>query len=183
MKIPRTRDFLEILPTTIAKAELRPGERLIWADRPTRGSIFRETARGALTGLGFSAFAAFWSGAAYVLAGSAGPPFSFMPYIGLLFFAFGLMMVIGALQRFRVLRSQLYVLSRERFLVVSDRPAYRVHSHDLASITGVGRQVRRGGSGTLTLTLGGGHRAKFAGVPEIERVATEIERMRRKTGD
>ena len=43
--------------------------------------------------------------------------------------------------------------------------------------------MRRGGSGTLTLTLGGGHRAKFAGVPEIERVATEIERMRRKTGD
>jgi len=118
-----------------------------------------------------------------VLAGDAGPPFSLMPYVGVLFFLFGLMLIGGTLVRLRVLRSQLYALSRERFLVMSDRPTYRVHSYDLASITGVERQTGWNGSGTLTLLLGGAQRAKFAGVPEIERVATEIERLRRKTDE
>ena len=170
-------------PLVAAAREMRPRERLIWADRPAAGTSLRETARGVLFGLGFAAFAAVWSGFAFILTlGNASAPFKWFPYFGIPFFLAGLLIAGGALFRLPVLGSRLYALSAERFLVLSDRPSYRVRAIDLATITGVERNERRDGSGTLILGLEGGRQSKLAGVPEVGRVAAEIERLRRKTG-
>ena len=110
-------------PLVAAAREMRPRERLIWADRPASGTSLRETARGVLFGLGFAAFAAVWSGFAFILTlGNASAPFKWFPYFGIPFFLAGLLIAGGALFRLPVLGSRLYALSAERFLVLSDRP-------------------------------------------------------------
>jgi hypothetical protein len=175
------RRLSELPPLVAAQREMGRGERLIWADRPARSASLRETVRGVLTGLGFAAFAVVWSGLAYILTvGNSEPPFSWFPFFGIPFVLFGLLMVVGTLRRLRVTNATLYVLTASRFLVLSDRPTYRVRSYDLASLLGVDRIERRNGSGTLILKFAASRAERFVGVPEIARVAAEIDRLRRK---
>lgn len=167
-------------PLVLAQKAMRSGEHLVWAERPTGGAIRGEGIRGVISGLVFSVLAVVWGGFAFILTVGSGPPFSLFPYVGILFFLFGLMVVAGSIRTYRLRRSTLYALSRERLLVINETPDYRARSFDVASITGVESREAWGGSGTLVLTLQGGRQEKLLGVPAVRRIADQIERLRRK---
>lgn len=166
----------------VAQREMRAHEYLVWAERPTGGAIRREAVRGVISGIAFSFFAVVWGVLAFLFtAGNVGPPFSLVPYIGVVFFFLGLMVVFGSIKTWRLRRSTIYALSRERVVAMTESPPYRARSFDLSSITGLDCQERWGGSGTLILTLGSSRREKLIGVPKVRQVADQIERLRRKS--
>lgn len=176
------RDDRVLPPLIAAQKEMRTRERLIWADRPVRGTALRKTVRGVLSGVFFCAIALFWSGFAFLITSAQDTDlvFRLFPFIGGFFFLVGLAIVVGALRGYRRTGSMLYALSDRRLVIVTERPHRNVRDIDLASITGVTRNERGRGWGDLIITYSGGVATRLIGVPEIGRVAAEIERLRGK---
>ncbi len=169
-------------PLDVARQEMRPHERLIWADRP-RGRARSSPALGRIVfGLIFGGFAVFWTSAAWLMTrGVSNDVFGlFFPLFGIPFIVVGAGMVVAGFKNWRDGGATVYALSEERVLIISGAPKRTVRSLDLTAIRGVERVEGEGGAGTITLLVAGATtmREVLAGVPDVARVGAEIERLR-----
>lgn len=174
-------------PMMIARAELRPQERLVWAEHPVRGTGRRKILPQILFGLGFSGFALFWMALAWGIVDAGGAwdgqvIDTIFPLFGLPFVLIGLSMVVAPFFRMRATARMVYALSNQRLLVISGGRTRRVQSYDLAVLGALDHVERPDGSGDLFFGGQSGPRslrAGLLGVPNIRRLTTEIETQRR----
>jgi hypothetical protein len=182
------------LPMIVAQSEMRPRERLIWADRPVRGAGWRQAAPGLLFGLLFAGFALFWMAAAFGITRAGGgwgeidPMAYWFPFFGLPFFVVGIAVAIAPLVAARRERVAVYALSNERIVVIGGGRRKHVRSVDLADMGDLERIEREDGSGDVIFRgsgLGAGNlralraRTGLYGIASVRRVADQIERARR----
>ena len=174
-------------PLAVARQEMRPHERLVWADRPiakVRGALaFGRIAFGLL----FGGFAVFWTSAAWLMTrgASSGAFGLFFPLFGIPFIAVGAGIVVAGLKSWRDDGGTVYALTDRRVLIVSGGRRRTVRSLDLSAIRGVERVEGEGGAGTINLLIAGSDtlREVLAGVPDVARVGAEIERLRARAED
>jgi hypothetical protein len=180
-----SRDYPGASPLIAARKEMRPREKLIWADRPMPWTAFRKALGGFLTGLFIIAGGLVWFGFAYILTAADGTDtvFRIFPYIGLFFALFGLAVAVAGLLSFRRVNSTLYALSDQRLVTVSERPQRIVRGIDLAGITRIVSKEGWSGSGSLTVFVRSGASQTLVGVPAVARVAADLERLRAKAAE
>ncbi len=181
------RDSPGTSPLDIARQEMRPHERLVWADRAI-GKARAAPALGRIVfGLIFGGFAVFWTSAAWLMTRgvSSGAFGLFFPLFGIPFIAVGAGMVVAGIRSWRTGGGTVYALSEERVLIISGGVKRSVRSLDLKAIRGVERVEGEGGSGTISLLIEGTDtmREVLAGVPDVARVGAEIERLRTQAED
>ncbi len=174
-------------PLDIARHEMRPHERLIWADRPVGRMRGTPDISRIVFGLLFAGFAVFWTSTAWLMTrGIPGDPFGqFFPLLGIPFIAVGAGMAVAGIRSWREGGTTVYALSEERVLVISGARKRSVRSLDLKAIRGVEREEGAGGSGTISLLIEGTEttREVLAGVPDVARVGAEIERLRGRAAE
>ena len=185
-------DLAGVHPLIALQPEMRPHERLIWADRPVRGTAPRLVGRRLLLGLAVTGFACAWIGAAWLITGAiAGREgeltVRLFPLFGVPFVLLGLAILVSAAFIPARLRSTVYGLSNERIVLLAGSPRHSVRSLDLATVSGTERRERADGSGDLMLFAGRagreGARAPLLalfGVADVGRIGREIERQRRE---
>ena len=170
----------------VARQEMRPHERLVWADRPI-AKVRGAPALGRIVfGLLFAGFAVFWTSSAWLMTrGVAGGFGVFFPLFGVPFIAVGAGIVVAGLKSWRDGGGTVYALTEERVLIISGGRTRTVRSLDLSAIRGVERVEGEGGSGTISLLVAGTTtmREVLAGVPDVARVGQEIERLRGRAGE
>jgi hypothetical protein len=173
------------------QAELKSGERVVWAGQP-RPRLFSGAAVGAvLFGIPWTAFALFWTaGAAWgaAAAGDAGvgfPLFRLFPLFGVPFILIGLWMLSSPYWMRRKLLRTVYAVTDGRAVVIEGAAFARsvtVHSFLPDRLTAMTRTQRtdgsgdlvfeqfrqRAGSGTTTVTRG------FLGVERVRDVEALI---------
>lgn len=174
-------------PLALARAEMRPHERLVWADRPV-GKAAAAPALGRIVfGFVFGGFAVLWTSAAWLMTrGAASGAFGiFFPLFGVPFIAVGAGIVVAGWRGWRAGGSTVYALTDQRVLIIAGGPQRTVRSLDLAAVRGVERREGAGGSGTISLLIAGSSvlRETLAGVPDVARVGGEIERLRAEVGE
>ena len=168
----------------MARREMRPHERLVWADRPTPSGRGAPALGRIAFGLVFGGFAAFWTSAAWLMTRgvSSGAFGVFFPLFGVPFIAVGAGMVVAGIRSWREGGATVYALSDQRVLIISGGRARTVRSLDLTAIRGVERAegVGGSGSGTISLLIEGtdAMREVLSGVPDAAHVGAEIERLR-----
>ena len=182
----------DISPLAVMKREMRPGEKLIWADRPVDIGAFRRAKYGvALFGVPFLAFALFWTAAASGLLfgdGGTGSAFDLIfPMFGLPFIAVGLSLVFSPIWAGFKGRRTLYALSDQRALMTETGVRRSVKSWPLDEIDEVSRTDTSGGNGDVIFaktwvrgSKGGGHWQKhgFYGISDPQRVEHAILQAR-----
>lgn len=169
-------------PLNVARREMRPHERLIWADQPI-AMVRRIPAIGRiLFGLVFGGFAVFWTSAAWLMTRGVEDGFFgfFFPLFGVPFIAVGAGMVVAGVRSWRERGGIVYALSDQRVLIIEGGRKRTVRSLDLTAIRGVERVDGEGGAGTITLLVEGSDtmREILAGIPDVARVGAEIEKLR-----
>jgi hypothetical protein len=173
-------------PLDVARGEMRPQERLIWADRPIARVRGAQALGRIAFGILFGGFAAFWTSAAWVMTrGVSNDLFGvFFPLFGIPFIVVGGGIVVAGARSWRDGGAIVYALSDERVLIITGGQKRTVRSLDLKAIRGVERADGAGGSGTITLLIEGTDtmREVLAGVPDAARVGAEIERLRGPDG-
>ncbi|MEO8669153.1 MAG: hypothetical protein ABI399_11595 [Bauldia sp.] len=184
------REPLADLPPILAiQREMRRGERPVWAERPVPGTARRMMFARLRLGLVFTGFALFWIAAAFAIvgAGDFGAFGELFPLFGVPFVVVGLVIMASAVNVWRRLHATVYGISTERVLLISDLPRYRMRAVDLVALTGSERVERKDGTGDLALVDGsgayGGKREWLFGVPEIDRVSAEYEKLRREAAE
>ena len=174
----------------IAKGELRPGERLIWAEYPKPVALARRDAPMSLMGIPFTAFAIFWTwGASHGVERDDSSFRLFFPLWGLMFVAFGLSMLLRPLWSALRARSTVYAITDLRALIISGTRSRRVESFEPSSLGNIERTERSDGSGNIILRRGIAWRspfefrrdvapaAGFFGVPEVRRVEAALGKL------
>jgi hypothetical protein len=126
-------------PLTTASAELAPGERLVWADRPVPRR--RRRLPLVLFGLLFTGLAAFWT----LEAAAAGTG---LALAGLVFVALGLAVTTSPLWRGRK-TPPVYAITDRRLLVIRGGEIRRVRSFQPADIETLERRERADGTGDV----------------------------------
>ncbi len=173
-------------PLDVARREMRPHERLVWADRPVGRARGAPAIGRILFGLVFGGFAVFWTSAAWLMTRGVEEGFFgvFFPLFGVPFIAVGAGTVVAGLRSWRDSGGTVYALSEERVLIISGGARKTVRSLDLKAIRGVERVEGERGAGTITLLIEGTGtmREVLAGVPDVVRVGAEIERLRAAAG-
>ncbi len=174
-------------PLDVARQEMRPHERLVWADRPIAKVRGAPAIGRILFGLLFGGFAVFWTSAAWLMTrGVRDGAFGlFFPLFGIPFIAVGAGIVVAGVRSWRDGGGTVYALTEERVLIVSGGRTRTVRSLDLKAIRGVERVEGEGGAGTINLLVAGSDtlREVLAGVPDVARVGAEIERLRGRANE
>jgi hypothetical protein len=169
-------------PIDVARGEMRPHERLVWADRPTSRLRAAPALGRIVFGLIFGGFAVFWTSAAWLMTRGVEDGFfgTFFPLFGVPFIAVGAGMVVAGIRSWRDGGGTVYALSDQRVVIIAGGRRRTVRSLDLKAIRGVERVEGEGGSGTISLLIEGTSTMHevLAGVPDVARVAAEIERLR-----
>lgn len=181
----------EINPLAMMKSEMRPGEKLIWADRPVDMGAFRRKKYGmALFGVAFLAFALFWTAAAsgMIFMQGTGTAVDFIfPMFGLPFIVVGLGMVLSPIWATFQGRRTLYALSDQRALMSVGGLKRSIKSWPLDEIAEVSRTETSGGKGNVVFaktwvrgSKGGGHWEEhgFFGIVDPQRVEHAILQAR-----
>ena len=184
------------LPIVIAQGEMRPRERVIWAERPVSGSGRKTSFRTVGFGLLFAGFAAFWTLVAYALSRASNGPVDWIsylfPFFGIPFFLVGITVAFSPLFAGRKTGSLVYALSNERILIIRNTRWRQVRSFDLVGIHDVERNERADGSGDILFRTGSlgksdAHSllgtAGLFGVANVRRVGEEIDRALRRARD
>lgn len=128
-------------PWTVARDEMAPGERLIWAGRPQARSRSRALPL-ALFGLLFATVAVFWT--THALAESG-----WLALAGLLFVGLGIAIAVRGLRRGTRAPEVVYAVSDRRLLIVQGWPQRRVQSFGPSDIDMLERHERADGTGDL----------------------------------
>ncbi len=180
------------------QAELRPGERLIWAGQPRPGRLMKTAVPVVLFGIPFTAFAIFWVVAASgilfanALGGGPGDVFSCFPLFGVPFILVGLAMLSSPYWMYQSALRTCYAVTSERVIVwrASGFGGVEVRSFGGPDLTKMVRRDFPDGSGDLifqeylTATTDGRGFARtqrneigFLGVENVR----EVEGLIRKT--
>ena len=162
-----------------AARHLRSPERLVWAGYSDAGAALGPVIQSTLFGLFFVGFAAIWTFLSWAILSEMDGGLGLFPFVGGVFVLVGLVIVFQGIRKFIATRSQLYVLSSERLLVVSGRRRQHVWSTDLYVVTGLDMTVKPNGDGELVLLLEGGDKKTLKGVIGVEGLADEVDRLRR----
>lgn len=129
-------------PLTVARAELAPGERLVWADRPDPGRVRRRTWPRLLFGLVFAGFGLFWTSQAMAAGG-------FVWLFGLPFVAIGAGIATAPWWRPRQARATVYAITDQRIVIIRGWPSRRVQSFGPGDIDVIDRREQADGTGDL----------------------------------
>jgi hypothetical protein len=178
-------------PLAVARRELAPGERLVWADRRRRPA--RRRWPRLVFGLIFGGAALAWIVAALQSGGQAG---GFLPLLGVPFLLLGIALAVGWLPR-RGRRATVYAITDRRLLIIEDGSVRRVRSLMPDEILTLERRERPDGSGDLVfrnervvrddlrLRRDGPpnqtfirRRAGFFDIPEVRRVEAAVQALR-----
>ncbi|MBK8457120.1 MAG: hypothetical protein IPL47_08455 [Phyllobacteriaceae bacterium] len=175
-------------PQTIMQREMAPGEKLIWAGRPTNaGSFGRPLLAQAIFGIPFLAFALFWTGmAATMTNASPDTPWFFryvFPAFGIPFIVVGISLVSGPLRARWRARRVVYGLTDRRLIIREDD---YVQSFAFDQIQMIKRRDNRDGTGDVvfreeTRRLSRGSRSEsigFHGIAEPQKVEQAIRAAR-----
>jgi hypothetical protein len=177
---------------SIAEGQLRPGEKLTWAEFPNPMALARRDAPMSWIGIPFTAFAIFWTWTASHTVERAGSPFlEFFPLWGLMFVVIGLSILLRPLWSALKARSTVYAITDQRALIISGVRSRRVESFEPDSQGNLERTERRDGSGDIILrraitTAWRGplsYRSNmtpavgFFGVPEVRRVEDALRKL------
>ncbi len=178
----------DVNPQAFMKGEMRPGEKLIWADRPVDMGSFRRKKYGmALFGVLFFGFALFWTAAASGMLfgqGGTGSVVDFIfPLFGLPFIVVGFGMLTSPIWATFQGRRTLYALSDQRALVSVGGLKRSINSWPLDEIDEVSRTDSASGNGDVIFaktwvrgSKGGGHWEQhgFFGISDPQRVEHAI---------
>jgi hypothetical protein len=180
-------DLLQLLPELQArvKAELRPGEVVVWAGQP----VPRRYAAGArwswLFFIPWTAFAIFWiCGAAQFRVPTFTEPEDFFALWGLPFVAIGIGGLSSPLWLRWLAARVVYVVTNQRAFSVEGWRSLTVRTYLPAQLATMTRRERSDGSGDLILGLESyaGRRGAintrergFIGVAEVKRVGRLLE--------
>jgi hypothetical protein len=147
-----------ILPPDLQRqldGELRPGEKLLWAEQPLPGAFTRQSLGKVIFGIPFTAFAVFWM---YAAAGGLdhsshrahGPPV-FFSLFGIPFLLIGLGMLTSPIWTRRKTLRTLYAVTDQRAIILEISIAGAVKSQTFmpAHLTSMTRIERADGSGDL----------------------------------
>ena len=129
-------------PLAVARAELAPGERLVWADRPDPERARRRAWPRLLFGLAFAAFGLFWTSRAMAAGG-------LLWLLGLPFVALGGGIALAPWWKPRQARATVYAVTDQRILIMQGWPQRRVRSFGPGDIDVIARSDRPDGSGDL----------------------------------
>lgn len=137
---------------TLLRAELEPGEPLVWLAQPIPRRFSGASRPLVLFGIPWTAFALFWMASA---AGFAWPrmdgPASFFPWFGLPFVLIGLWMLSSPWwMRRRALRIA-YAITDRRVLILEHGRTQSVSSYRPAQLGTLHRRQHEDGSGDLVL--------------------------------
>lgn len=186
------RDDVGPSALSIAQREMRPGERLIWADRPAPGRMVLSGLVLTAFGSVFAGFAAFWiAGAASATSGDSGV-FAFFPLFGIPFLLVGLAIMLAPLWIWMSAKKTIYAISSDRLVIIMGR---RVRSFEPDEIDSLERREKADGSGDIIFRrdLVRSHsrhhgrtrerKIGFIGIPEVRRVEDEIRRLKDRARD
>ncbi len=131
----------------ILAAELRPGERLLWAGHPRRGLIFRAADAFIIPfSLLWAGFAIFWEAMVFV----SGAPALFVAW-GIPFVLLGLYFVFGRFAVDARMRARTYYgVTSERVVIISGLTRRAVKSLNLRTLSDVSLTEKANGFGTIT---------------------------------
>jgi hypothetical protein len=177
-------------PLATARAEMAPGETLIWADRPTpRASRIWPMM---LFGMLVFGFALFWTAQAWQAGGA-------IAIFGLPFLGIGAVLLAAPWWRPKRARHTVYAISDQRLLIIRGWPTRVVQSFAPQDIGRLERHEREDGGGDLIFleedepqVLGGRHHARrrwrrrrigFLGIAEVRRVEAAVRALQRGEAD
>lgn len=186
------RDDAEPSALTIAQQEMRPGERLIWADRPAPRRMVLSglvlTAFGAV----FAGFAAFWIAAASSMVPDDFGVFAYFPLFGIPFLLIGLAIMLAPVWIWMTAKKTIYAISSDRLVIMIGR---RVRSIEPDEIESLERREDADGGGDIIFRrdLVRSHsrhhgrtrerKVGFFGIAEVRRVEDEIRRLKDRARD
>lgn len=174
-------------PWTIASAQMAPGERLIWADRPLPRTTQRRSTGFVAVGLGLALVALYWTSQAW----AAGLPIA---WVGLPLVALGIGFAGAPWWRRR--GPLVYAVSDRRALIIRAERKARVRSFGPADLRDLEIDERPDGSGDLIFrreTMLVPHpvddktryrarpwvrRTGFLAVPDVRRAAAAVRRLK-----
>lgn len=140
----------------LAREELLPEERILWAAQPLPGRLFSPADLFMIPfGLFWLGFSIFWmvmaSAGARTAPGSMGIIF---PLFGLPFVLIGLYLVFGRFIYTHYRRkSTYYAVTDKRIIIMTKRVNKTVRSEKISSFTTMDKYVRRDGTGTITFGM------------------------------
>jgi hypothetical protein len=173
-------------PLAIARAEMAPGESLVWADRPMprAARIWPIT----LFGMLVFAFALFWTAQAWQAGGA-------IAIFGLPFLGIGAALLGAPWWRPKRTRHTVYAISDQRLLMIRGWPTRVVQSFAPQDIGHLERREREDASGDLIFRVehvpqptGGRHpwhrrwrtrHIGFFGIAEVRRVEAAVRALQR----
>ncbi len=177
---------------SIAQREMRPGERLIWADRPAPRRMALAGLPVMLFGAVFAGFALFWiAGAASMTPADSGV-FAFFPLFGVPFLLVGLGIMLTPVWIWLGAKKTIYAISSDRLVIIKGN---RVQSFEADEIDELERRERADGTGDVIFNrqLVRSHsrhhgrtrerKIGFFGIPEVRRVEDEIRRLKDRGRD
>ena len=186
------RDDAEPSALSIAQRQMRPGERLIWADRPAPGRMALAGLPVTLFGAVFGGFALFWiAGAASMTPADSGV-FAFFPLFGVPFLLVGLGIMLTPVWIWLGAKKTIYAISSDRLVIIKGN---RVQSFEPDEIDELERRETSDGRGDVIFSRdlvrsrsrrGSRTRVRkigFFGIPEVRRVEDEIRRLKDRARD
>jgi hypothetical protein len=135
-------------PFVIAQREMRPGEKLVWAERPRPGALAHAGLTTALFGIPFLAFALFWTFMASGATASGGIGVVF-PMFGLPFIGVGLWLVGTPLWAAQRAQSTIYAITDQRLVIMRTGATSEVQSYGPEDFDSLDRRERPDGSGDI----------------------------------
>jgi hypothetical protein len=184
-------DLATTSPSTIARAELKRGERLIWADRAVSRKPGLASLKVVGFGLLFAGFGALWSLIAWAGTAHDEGPWRFFPLFGLIFVVIGLAIATAPLWLRFAGGATVYGLTDQRIFMVAGRRSRTVRSTPFEKIGQL--IVTEEPDGTGNLMFGGvalsepGERGFLVGglygIPDVRRVRALIEREDRRRNE
>lgn len=179
-------DLATAPPTSIARAEIPRGERVIWADRAVASG--RTWGSWGIVGFGlvFAGIGALWTLLAWAGTSSNEGLWRFFPLFGVPFVAIGLGVATSPFWARRVGGATIYALSDRRAFSISGRCTRVVRTIELDQIGNLHHVERDGGAGDIYFdgAFGDDPGAKLLrlrdmfGVPNVRRVVYEIDRLK-----
>ncbi len=180
---------------SVAGKELAPGEKLVWADRPSALGLARRDGAKFLFGIPFTAFAVFWTTMAATGTKQApGAIGIFFPLWGFMFIGIGLWILSGPLRAGLKAGSTVYAITSERLLIIEGTRSHRVTSFTPADVQQVERTDRGDDSGDVVfrkevpdgrrgISFNGNWNATrigFFGISDVRRVEAAVRDFARK---
>jgi hypothetical protein len=175
------------------RAQLSPGESLVWSGRPRRGIVIRGSDALLIPfSLLWAGFAFYWEYTAY----SSGAPLFFLVFGGF-FVIMGLHLVFGRFISDALVRgSTYYGVTNERILILTEFPSSTSKSLALANLSDIGLTSKPDGSGSITFgpqhpaaaMMGGAHwpgmgkhrSPSFDLIPDAKSVFDKIQQTQRR---